>query len=50
MIMRTHLAIAIGLILYFLPHVSYRLVFVPVLLFASLIPDIDSAFSVLGKK
>jgi len=50
MLARTHLLIGVLFIALFLPHVSYKLVFVPLILIASLLPDIDSAFSVLGKK
>jgi len=50
MIARTHLAIGIALALFFLPHVKYWLIFIPVLLIASLLPDIDSGFSYAGKR
>lgn len=36
--------------LYFLPHIKYKLLFVPIVLLASLIPDIDSGTSFLGKR
>lgn len=48
MIKRTHLAIAAALMLYFLPAVRYKLVFVPVVLIAALLPDIDSPSSYFG--
>lgn len=48
MINKTHLAIGFGLMLLFLPHVSHKIWFVPVILIASLLPDIDSAHSSLG--
>ena len=34
--------------LFFLPYVTYKLVFVPVVLVAALLPDIDSAYSTFG--
>ena len=48
MIKRTHLAIGAFLALLFLEQVRYKLVFIPVVLLASLLPDIDSAYSYLG--
>lgn len=48
MIKRTHLAIAGALVLIFLPHVNYKLLFIPLVLIAALIPDIDSPDSYLG--
>ena len=48
MIKKTHLAVGLALSLIFLPHVSHKLLFIPIVLFASLLPDIDSAYSSLG--
>lgn len=48
--MRTHLTIAVALVLIFLPYVNYKWVFVPVLLIAAMIPDIDSGGSKIGHK
>ena len=50
MIKRTHLAIGIALALYFLPWINHKLFFVPVVIIASILPDIDSATSTLGRK
>ena len=50
MIKRTHLAIGLASALYFLPLVNNKLIFIPIVLIASLLPDIDSGFSQLGKK
>ncbi|MCX8158921.1 MAG: metal-dependent hydrolase [Candidatus Pacearchaeota archaeon] len=50
MIKRTHLAIAIGLMLYFLPIVNNKLAFVSVILVASLLPDIDTSGSYFGQR
>ncbi len=49
MLSKTHLALGIGVALYFLPHVKNELVFIPIVLIATLLPDIDSAFSLLGR-
>lgn len=52
MIKRTHLAIGLALGLYFLPFVvdEHKLLFIPIVLLASLLPDIDSAHSSIGRK
>lgn len=50
MIKRTHLAIGLATGLYFLPLVKYKLWFVPIILLASLLPDVDHSFSQLGKR
>jgi len=53
MIRRTHLAIGLLLVLIFLPQIqgtsTEKIVFSIVLLVSSLFPDIDFAFSTLGK-
>ncbi len=48
MLKRTHLAIGIGIALYFLPHVEHKLLFIPIVIIASLLPDIDSVSSSMG--
>lgn len=50
MLARTHLAVSIFFILLFFSRVEYKLAFVAVALTATLIPDIDSKFSKLGRK
>jgi membrane-bound metal-dependent hydrolase YbcI (DUF457 family) len=50
MLAKTHLAIGFFAVVFFLPHVNHEWVFVPVVLIASLLPDIDSGFSTLGRK
>ena len=50
MIKRTHLAIGTALSLYFLPFVNNKLLFVPIVIISSLLPDIDSMHSQLGRK
>ena len=50
MLRKTHLAIGLAAALYFSTRVSQPLIFIPVVLVASLFPDIDSRFSFFGKK
>lgn len=50
MINKTHLALASALMLLFLPHINNKFLFVPVILIASLLPDIDSASSQIGRR
>lgn len=50
MLRRTHLAIGLFAGIYFLPHVPNKLSFIPLVLIASLLPDIDSGKSFFGKK
>ena len=40
MLVKTHLVLGIFATLFFLPHISYKFVFVPVVIFASLLPDV----------
>lgn len=48
MINKTHLAIGTALLLLFVPHVNHKLLFIPIILLASILPDIDSAYSQVG--
>lgn len=48
--MKTHLALGVMAGLFFLPDVTHKWVFIPVLLIASLLPDIDIGSSYMGKK
>ena len=50
MLAKTHLAIGAFAVVFFLPYVTHKIVFVPVVLIASLLPDIDNGFSTLGRK
>jgi len=50
MMKRTHLIIALAFALLFLPHVNYKLIFFPVVLICSLLPDIDSSHSQYGNQ
>ena len=49
MLMKTHLAIGTFLVLVFLPHSNFKTIFLMITLLASIIPDIDTAFSTVGK-
>jgi len=49
MMFRTHLAFGVFLALFFLPHIENKIVFVSVVLICSLLPDIDSIHSYLGR-
>jgi len=49
MLVKTHLAVGLAVALYFLPFINSKLIFIPVVLLASLLPDIDSGFSTAGK-
>lgn len=50
MLAKTHLSITILFVLLFFSHISHKLSFVIFSLVATLIPDVDSQFSELGKK
>jgi len=50
MLIRTHLSITLFFILVFISNVEHKFVFVLVALFATFIPDIDSKFSIIGKR
>ena len=47
--MRTHLAIGMALALLFLPNINEKILFIPIILIASILPDLDSGFSNVGK-
>ncbi len=49
MLRRTHLAIGFAVALYFLPFVTNEVIFVPVVLLASILPEID-ALTFKGKR
>ncbi|MEK6888659.1 MAG: metal-dependent hydrolase [Nanoarchaeota archaeon] len=50
MLRKTHLVIGLVAGLYFLPHVNNKFIFLPIVLIASLFPDIDSGITSLGQK
>ena len=49
MLIRTHLAFIVLTLILFVPQVTNKVVFIFVALIATLLPDIDTAFSTLGK-
>jgi len=49
MLLRTHIIVSLFFILLFLPFVSARVLFIVVALVATLIPDIDTARSSVGR-
>ena len=50
MLWKTHLAIGASATLYFLPFMNNKLVFLPVVLLSSLLPDVDEGSSILGRR
>lgn len=50
MLVRTHLALNLLIILFLMSYSSHIILFVCVALFATLLPDIDTPFSVVGRK
>ena len=50
MLMRTHLMIGLVFALVFFPYVNNKVLFIPIVLLASLAPDIDCAYSYLGRR
>lgn len=49
MLVRTHFLFGIVLALFFLPLITHVVWFIPLVLFASLLPDVDSMHSLLGR-
>lgn len=49
MLFRTHIVIALFVSLFFLSHVTHSISFIPLVIAATILPDIDSAFSKIGK-
>ena len=49
MLIRTHIAISALFVILFLGSVSNPWLFIPVALFATILPDIDSGFSTIGR-
>jgi len=49
MLFRTHVALAILFVLFFLSHVNHDFLFIGAVLVATLLPDIDIAFSKIGQ-
>ena len=50
MMLKTHLAISIFFIILFFPIVENKVIFSVVCLFATMLPDMDSRFSTIGRK
>lgn len=50
MLIKTHIAITVFGILLLLLSVEHKIIFIIVALFATFLPDIDSRYSVMGKK
>jgi|SRR3989344_195572 len=50
MLRKTHIAIGLAAGLYFLPLVKNKMLFIPLVLAATLLPDIDSINSNIGRK
>lgn len=49
MLIRTHFAFIVMALILFVPHVENNVLFIFVALIATMLPDIDSGFSTLGK-
>lgn len=49
MMFKTHIVIGVFLTLVFLPFINYKLIFIPLVILSSLMPDIDSMNSYLGR-
>lgn len=49
MLLRTHLSFAILLIILFVEHVNNKLIFIGMVLVATVLPDLDSSFSSWGR-
>ncbi len=49
MLSKTHLAIGMFAAVFFLPHMNNKFVFFVIVLISSVLADIDSAFSMVGK-
>ncbi|VVB80070.1 LexA-binding, inner membrane-associated putative hydrolase [uncultured archaeon] len=50
MLVRTHLAIGLLVILAFISYSSHAILFACIVLFATILPDIDTPLSVIGRK
>lgn len=48
--MKTHVALASAVALALLPFVNYKLAFFPIVIFSTLLPDVDVAHSYLGHR
>tara|TARA_Y100000310_G_scaffold319098_1_gene373955 strand:+ start:7273 stop:7731 length:459 start_codon:yes stop_codon:yes gene_type:complete len=50
MLKKTHLAIGLAVALFFMPYVNHEVIFIPVILITSILPDADSGMSSMGRK
>jgi inner membrane protein len=50
MLLKTHLAFALLLILIFVNHVNDKIIFIGLVIIATIIPDLDTGFSNIGKR
>ena len=50
MLKRTHLAIGLAVALYFLPLVNNQVLFFAVVMISSILPDVDSSVSSIGRR
>ena len=50
MLTRTHFVITLSFVLLFLPIINNKIIFFSVAIFSTLLPDIDTRFSYLGKR
>src|SRR5947207_802327 len=49
MLRRTHLVIGLAIALHFVSHVTNQFLFIFIVLLSTVLPDIDSGFSALGR-
>lgn len=49
MLFKTHIALGLGVALYFIPHINNKLLFLPIVLIASILPDIENGFAYSNK-
>ena len=49
MLLRTHLALVVFVIILFVQYVNNKLLFIFIALIATMLPDIDTSFSTIGK-
>ena len=49
MLLKTHMAFAVFMIILFLEHVNNKIIFVGMVLIATILPDLDTGFSSFGR-
>ena len=49
MLMKTHMAIGVFAVIFFFPYMNNKAIFSLAVLIASLLPDVDSGFSTMGR-